>query len=87
MHRRDHNRTGAPMNEISEIVRVAAVNEDADRLIKLVDVCRITTLSRSTIRRLQLAKRFPRHRILSRGRKAFLLSEIEQWMNQRRDWP
>jgi len=52
-------------------------------LLSVAEVCRITSLSRTTVWRMERAGDFPRRRQLSPGRVAWLESEIQQWIAAR----
>ncbi len=54
-----------------------------DRLISIADVCRITSLSRTTIWRLESAGKFARRLRCSPNRVAWRLSEVLQWAAER----
>ena len=53
------------------------------RVIRLDEILRITSLSRSTIRRLELAGRFPGRLTLSPGVIGWLESDIIDWLKER----
>ena len=54
-----------------------------DRLIGIKEVCQITSLSRTTVWRLERAGKFARRRRCSPNRVAWRLSEILQWVAER----
>ena len=54
-----------------------------DRLIGTEEVCRITSLSRTTIWRLEQAGKFARRRRCSPNRVAWILSEVLRWVDER----
>ena len=56
---------------------------EPDRLIDITEVCRVTSLSRTTIWRLERAGNFARRRRCSPNRVAWLLSQVLQWMSER----
>ena len=53
-----------------------------DRFILAPEVRRITSLSQTTIWRLEHAKKFPRRRKISPGRVGWLMSEVSQWLDE-----
>ena len=55
----------------------------AERFISLKKVLDLTSLSRTSLYRLQAAGTFPRSVQISEGRVAFLESEIEAWIAER----
>lgn len=55
----------------------------ADRLLTKRDVRDRTGLGYTTIWRRERAGKFPRRRLLTPGRVAWLESEIEEWMRDR----
>ncbi len=54
-----------------------------DRLIGITEVCRITSLSRTTIWRLERAGKFACRRRCSPNRVAWRLSQVLQWVADR----
>lgn len=56
---------------------------EPDRFIDAFAVMRLTGLSRTTLWRLSRAGEFPKPVPLSRGRSAFLESEVLKWMRER----
>ncbi len=54
-----------------------------DRLIGITEVCLITSLSRTTIWRLECAGKFARRRRCSPNRVAWRFSEVMQWVAER----
>jgi predicted DNA-binding transcriptional regulator AlpA len=52
-------------------------------VVLVPDACVLTGLSRSTLRRLEIAGQFPQRRRLSPGRVGFVLAEIEAWIEER----
>lgn len=54
-----------------------------DRLIGTAEVCRITSLSRTTIWRLERAGNFARRRKIAPNRVGWILSEVLLWMTER----
>lgn len=56
----------------------------AETMLKIREVTRITTISRSTIDRLEVAGKFPRRVNLTAGRVAWRHSEVSIWMAQRK---
>lgn len=55
------------------------------RYLSLTQVCRLTTLSPSTIHRQIRIGKFPHGRLLSSRRRGWLQQEIEDWINKRSD--
>ena len=53
------------------------------RIIRRPEVCRLTGLSFSTIRRLELKNQFPRRRRLGPNSIGWTLAEIETWIETR----
>lgn len=56
---------------------------DVERLLTIAEVCRITSLSRSTVYRLSRGGLFPRPVHLTTNRSAFVQSELAQWIAER----
>lgn len=56
----------------------------AERLIDMKEVLKLVPYSRSHIRRLENAGRFPKRIRLGPGRVAWLLSEIAAWIESKR---
>lgn len=57
--------------------------ESTDRFITLKEVCRLTSLSRQTMERLEERGAFPRRISIGIRRIAWLEREVEQWLLQR----
>ncbi len=55
-----------------------------DRIVRPKDLKLVTGLSKSTIRRLELAGEFPVKLRISPGATGYLLSEILEWIESRR---
>ena len=55
-------------------------DERDQRVLRRDEVVRITGLSASTIRRLELSGRFPQRRVLSANAIGWLSLEIEAWL-------
>jgi prophage regulatory protein len=53
---------------------------NASGLLARAEVCRLTTLSRTTIWRMVKAERFPKPRRISAGRVAWSRRAIEHWL-------
>jgi prophage regulatory protein len=56
-----------------------------DRILRMPQVVAITGLSRSTVYRLIGEGRFPRQRVLSARAVGWLESELQAWLQARRD--
>ena len=74
-----------PSPAVAEATRLAAPAHPrpVDGLIDLAEVCRITSLSRTTIWRLGKADQFPCRRRLAPNRVAWKLSEVLSWCDNR----
>jgi len=57
----------------------------ADRILRMTQVVAIAGLSRSTVYRLISDGRFPRQRALSARAVGWLESELQAWLQARRD--
>lgn len=55
----------------------------ANRIVSISEAAHLTSLSRSQIRRLELADRFPRRVQIGAGRVGYLLTEIEHYIDNR----
>ncbi|MGX8942497.1 helix-turn-helix transcriptional regulator [Symbiopectobacterium sp. Eva_TO] len=56
------------------------LNEPYDRLVREDERKRITSLSRSSVHRMELKGRFPARRALTEKHCAWLLSDLMHWM-------
>ncbi len=56
---------------------------EPDRLIAHAEVCQLTSLSRTSIWRLEKAHDFPHRRRIGPNRVAWKLSEIRAWLESR----
>jgi prophage regulatory protein len=56
---------------------------DLERFLSTAEVCRITSLSRSTVYRLARRGMFPRPVQLTTNRSAFIQSEVARWVAER----
>ena len=52
-----------------------------NKLISIKEACGITSLSRTTLWKMIRKKQFPQPIRLACGRKAFLASEIQEWID------
>jgi prophage regulatory protein len=57
---------------------------DADRLIQVKEVIRLTSVSRTQLHRLVKAGSFPRPCKIGAARKAWSLEEVRRWIAERR---
>lgn len=60
------------------------MSDVSKRFFRVSDVVERVGLSKSTLRRLEMAGQFPRRKSLSRRSVAWLSSEIEAWIDARR---
>lgn len=60
------------------------MSDVSKRFFRVSDVVERVGLSKSTLRRLEMAGQFPRRKNLSRRSVAWLSSEIEAWIDARR---
>lgn len=63
-------------------VSAPAVPRTPGRLLKISDVVREVSLSQATIYRMMARGEFPRSRVISRQRVAWIEAEIEAWKQQ-----
>ena len=77
------NVTEHPGEDAVERLLAALRAREGDRYLDQREVCRITSLHRNTIYRLEQAAAFPRRRHLTGGKVAWLASEVQQWMQSR----
>jgi len=56
---------------------------EPDRLIGITELCRITSLSRTTIWRLERAGNFPRRRKIAPNRVGWIFREAQTWIRER----
>ena len=54
-----------------------------DRFISLAEAERLTSLKKSKLYMMMKEGDFPRSRVISAGRRAWLASEIQSWIAQR----
>ena len=54
-----------------------------DRIVRLVEVCRLTGMSKSSLRRAQIAGSFPMRRSLGKRACGWRLSEVSAWISGR----
>ena len=52
----------------------------------LREVCELTTLSESTIGRMEVERRFPKRVKVSKRRIGFLKTEVRRWLALRGNW-
>lgn len=57
---------------------------DADRLIQVKEVIRLTSVSRTQLHRLVKAGSFPRPCKIGTARKAWSLEDVQRWIADRR---
>jgi prophage regulatory protein len=62
---------------------IVTKNESPKRLLNVTDVSEMTVLSPSTIRRMELAGRFPMRKRITARRVAWDSIEIEKWIVSR----
>ena len=75
---------GAPETLADSCVTLpSVVRVRAPQLLRVSEVSRLTTLSRTTIWRLERAGTFPSRRKLSANAVAWLLEEVERWIETR----
>ena len=60
-----------------------AAAPEPDRLIGITELCRLTSLSRTTIWRLERAGNFPRRRKISPNRVGWNFREAQSWIRER----
>lgn len=53
-----------------------------NKLISINEVCRRTSLSRTSVHLLRKSGQFPAPIQITEGRKAFIASEVDDWINK-----